>query len=260
MSNHLNKEIDVLADDAPMAAIQILSCLDLTTLKGDETEEELCGLIQASQTDYGPVASLCVYPQYVSFVAKNLPSTTTKVCTVANFPSGENISEATFTQIERSLHEGAHEIDVVFPYKAFLAGEVKQVEGFVKQCRKVCNQYVLKVILETGLFSHQPDIYKASQMLIDQGIDFIKTSTGKVNQGATQQAVETILSTISDFQASQKVGCKISGGVRSLDQAISYYQLIEKHFGKVWCQPQHVRFGASQLLNDIINHLEKTKK
>ena len=135
------------------------------------------------------------------------------------------------------------------PYKQLQSGNVAAVEQYVAAYRKNC-PVTLKVIIESGELS-DAEIKKAAEICIVNEVDFIKTSTGKAALGATINATEIILNSILVNKSQDKVGIKLSGGIRTIEQANEYLELIEKVFGSSWISNKHVRFGASSLLEDI---------
>ena len=150
---------------------------------------------------------------------------------------------------------GADEIDLVIPYKALIAGDEEKVLTYVKSSKDACgNKAVLKVIIESGELTDEL-ITKASQLAIDGGADFVKTSTGKVAVNATLAATEIILT----IKASGKnVGFKTAGGVRTVADAAQYLALVESIMGEAYIKPKLFRFGASGLLSDVYATLNES--
>ena len=200
------------------------------------------------EVQFAPV--VCVYPKWVSYAVKMLAHTPTKVATVVNFPYGNAPQQAVGIQLEEAIADGASEIDVVFPYQAFLAGDKEQAYEFVSYCKSLCGSALLKVILETGAFSDAALIAEAAILVAECGADFIKTSTGKIAIGATFEAAVAILVAITEVRAkcSQMIGLKVSGGIRSVQAASQYHLLAATLMGEKWLTPRHFRIGASQLL------------
>ena len=217
--------------------------MDLTSLNEQDTAADIVALC-AKALEPVQVAAVCVYPQFVELAAAHLTDTGVAIATVVNFPEGNAEYKTVYDDIKRCVKEGATEIDVVFPYTAFLKEETG-IKEFLQKCKKNCKSALLKVILETGALGSVENIKTASALAIEAGADFLKTSTGKMAQGASVEAATAMLQTIKESGAD--VGIKISGGVRSLDQALPYLNLAEKIMGAAWITPQHFRFGASQL-------------
>lgn len=228
----------------------IVSLLDLTALGSDENEDTIKRLCQRAITPLGKVAAVCVYGQFIPMAADWLAGTEVQIATVCNFPSGEQPLEETLTEIASAIELGATEIDLVMPYHLLLAGKAHAVQEYLARCKSLCEEHILKVILETGALQRSEIIQLACHTALDAGADFLKTSTGKHPIGATLEAAQVMLSVIraSDFDP----GLKISGGVRTLEQAKNYLALAQEMMGESWIDSEHFRIGASQLLEDII--------
>lgn len=225
----------------------MLSFIDLTSLNENDTPETITALChQAKSSDTSP-AAVCVFPHFVEHAVSLLKGSGIKIATVANFPSGENTLESVMHSIQQSIKNGAEEIDVVFPYRAYLSGNKKYSCHFIQSCKEGCGEsIVLKVILETGALQELSLISDASELLIDVGADFLKTSTGKISIGATLPAAEVMLQSIK--KSRKNVGFKASGGIRTLAQATEYRELANQIMGKAWVTPAHFRIGTSKNL------------
>lgn len=233
-------------------ARQIVSLLDLTTLSGTETPEEIDALCLRAATVCGPVAALCVPLRHVSRARAGLARlglNGVKVATVANFPAGELDLAVSVAEIRDAVHQGATEVDLVLPYRAFLLGRESQVRAFLDGCRQECTVR-LKVIIESGALGGVEQIRSASRLVLDCGADFLKTSTGKASVHATPEAARTMLSVI--VESGGKAGFKASGGLRTMSDAQVYLDLAEEIMGPAWIGPATFRFGASSLLDDVL--------
>lgn len=234
---------------------KIYNLIDLTNLKEGATHEDILTLCAKAQSIYGHVAGVCVLPQFVRLVATNFIDTPIRVVSVANFPEGSMILEEVLVTINGALEDGAHEIDVVFPYHRYLAGERQYAQNFVTACKAACGQNLkLKMILETGTLADPAIIADATYDALAAGADFIKTSTGRVGTGATLEAAAVILLVIKHFQSqiAREVGIKISGGIHDPLQAAQYLELTDKILGRDWVSPTTFRFGASHLMDKLI--------
>jgi deoxyribose-phosphate aldolase len=230
----------------------ILPLIDHTNLNETATPAEIQELCKQVITAKNLIAAVCVYPQYIKLTKSLLPNSNVKIATVCNFPNGENSIATTVTEIKNALQLGADEIDVVFPYKQFLQNNQNYVADYLAQCRTACpTEIKLKVILETGVLIEKKLIIAAATLAIKNGADFIKTSTGKISQGASVPAVTAILSALAG--QSRNVGIKISGGIKNLDDVKPYWDLLVTRQGADWITPQTVRFGSSKLLPEILN-------
>jgi len=232
-------------------AARVIPLIDLTSLNDNDTEQSVLQLCAKSKTSLGNVAAVCIYPQFVKTAKNALQSSNIKIATVANFPYGNDDHTSALNSIKQSIADGADEIDVVMPYQTFLAGDKNTVHEFIHACKQVCGTHIiLKVILETGAIQKTSLIKEATEIAIEAGANFIKTSTGKIPVGATLEAAATILLTIK--QTGRSVGFKASGGVRTAEQAAQYLHLAELILGKDWISPQSFRIGASGLLDILL--------
>lgn len=242
-------------------AIQsLIPLIDLTSLNTTDNDAGITRFVQGALTPFGQVAAVCIYPQFVALAREQLNLHDGKniaVATVVNFPEGGESREAVLKATDKALNDGACEIDLVLPYQALLDGDTATAAKMVHAVRALCppQQAKLKVIIESGALPDATHIRKASAICIDNGADFIKTSTGKIKVGATVEAVGTILDTIIDYGVQKQVGLKISGGIRQLQDLPPYIRLITEKMGAAWIAPQHFRIGASALLTSIISEL-----
>lgn len=231
---------------------KILSLIDLTSLNETDTTTNIADLCKKAVTDFGSVAAVCVYPKFVKQVKQALEGTSVKIATVVNFPSGNQTLTLVLSMIKQAIADGANEIDVVLPYTQYLAGDRAYARDFIQSCKNVCDKTILlKVILETGALQNSKMIAEASMDAIAAGADFLKTSTGKIAIGATLEAAKEMLLAIK--QTKRPVGLKISGGVRTLPQALQYIELAEEVMGKGWVSPTTFRLGASQLVEEVFS-------
>jgi len=255
-SEAIREYVDALKPVTPSVQLRerLIKFIDLTSLNSTDTEASIASFCEKAHTPYGNVAAVCVYPQFVRLVAAQFAGTPIKIATVVNFPDGVMPLEEVLIEIGRAIQDGAQEIDVVFPYHRYLAGERQYVSSVVSACKAACGDNVsLKVILETGVLVDPVIIADASLDVITAGADFIKTSTGKVAEGATLEAVATILLVIrhAEPQLKRHVGIKISGGIREIEQAAQYLELTDKIMGHDWATSNTFRIGASKLVDEL---------
>ncbi len=232
----------------------IISLIDLTSLNEDDRSDTISQLCYKAVSVKPKVAAVCIYPQFISQAKQLLQDSGIPVATVVNFPDGGDDVSSCVEDIKKAIKSGANEIDVVLPYQHVLDNDCDFIETYLHACRKTADDHTLKIILESGALMNPILIKKAAEIAVKSGADFIKTSTGKIATGATLEAVDVMLSVIKHHNASSKkqVGIKISGGVRTPEQAQSYLQLIVHHMGEQWITPKHVRIGASKLLDEAI--------
>lgn len=236
-----------------MELSDIIALIDLTSLNHDDTDEKIIALCAAAQTKIGNVAAVCVYPQFVALAKKQLAATDINIATVVNFPEGNQSIDKVLTDIKQAIELGANEIDVVIPYSELRSTNTDVIDEFVAACKAACGNNCLKTILETGELT-QEQITRASQQAISGGADILKTSTGKVTINATLDATETMLNAIKT--SGKKVGLKVSGGVRTLEQANEYIHQAVNIMGNDFITSATFRIGASSLLDNLLSHTE----
>lgn len=236
-------------------ARQALSLMDLTSLNADDTDTDIESLCQQAKTPFGHPAAVCVFPQFVVTARRALTAHTlsgeVKIAAVTNFPDGDADIMKAARETREAVASGADEVDVVLPYRTLINGDEDTCLEFVEMCQAACGgQALLKVILETGEIKDPALIKRASEIAIEGGADFIKTSTGKVAVNATLEAAEIMLNAIND--SGQDVGFKAAGGVSTTEDAAEYLALAADIMGPAWITPKHFRFGASGLLTNLV--------
>jgi deoxyribose-phosphate aldolase len=245
-------------------AARALACLDLTSLNLDDTPERidaLCdrALSPAPGIDIRP-AAVCIYAQFVAQAVNRLKGSGVAVAAVANFPLGTAPLDDVINEVERMLADGADEVDVVFPFRAYLAGDHLAAGELVQRvsaaCRAGASPAKLKVILETGVLHEPATIKAAAAVAVANGADFLKTSTGKLEPAATPEAAAALLEVIASAQrAGQNIGLKVAGGVKTVSDAAIYLDMADGVLQPNGAEPGNFRFGASGLLNDIVRVL-----
>lgn len=232
-----------------MLAARMLRLLDLTELSERTSEMQTNDLCRKAVA--GGVAAVCVWPQMVSRARAQLDGAPVAVATVINFPAGGEDIERAVEDTEEALSDGAAEIDLVLPYRAFLAGRRDVAHEMVASVRDIVDGgRRLKVILETGALADAAVIAEASRLAIAAGADFLKTSTGKIAVSATPEAVGAMLEVIRE--SGRAIGIKASGGIRTFDEARAYLDLADRVMGPGWAQPSTFRFGASGLYDALV--------
>ncbi len=255
--------------DAKRAGLELaISMMDLTTLEGADTAGKVAALCRKAVSpvpggrDVPSCAAVCVYPNLVPVAKAALSGTGVKVASVATaFPSGLSPLPVKLDDTRRAVELGADEIDMVIDRGAFLAGEHARVSDEIRQVKNACGDAHLKVILETGELGSLDNVRAASDLAMEAGADFIKTSTGKIQPAATPAVTLVMLEAIRDFYylTGRRVGMKPAGGIRTAKQALHYLVIVNETVGDAWMTPELFRFGASTLLNDVLMQLEKLR-
>lgn len=229
-----------------------LGLIDLTSLNDTDTDAGIRQLARDAQTPLGTVAALCVYPRFVATAKTALAEQggEARVATVANFPYGEEDAAAAAREVAAAVAAGADEVDVVLPWRALRSGREQPGRDLVAACRAAVGDRILKVIIESGSLATPDLIRRASELAIQGGAHFLKTSTGKVAVNATLQAAEIMLHAIRD--SGRPVGFKAAGGIRTAADAKAYLELAQCIMGAGWLKPANFRFGASGLLQDLL--------
>lgn len=244
----------------------ILGSIDLTTLEGTDNTEKVTKLCETAVSfrdeakGIPATASVCVYPRFVGLAKEKLQGTGVKVASVAGaFPAGQLPIELKVAEVEYAVAQGADEIDMVISRGAFLEGRFQEVYNEICAIRKACEGRTLKVILETGELQTPSNIFRASQLAIHAGADFLKTSTGKIAVNATPEAFWVMMFAIRQhFQnTGQKVGIKVAGGVSTLEQAYTYLHIWRQNMGKEWVDPQLFRVGTSRLAGKVFEKIQE---
>lgn len=237
---------------SPERLRQLLSLIDLTSLN-DAKDDDVSALCDKARTPYGAVAAVCSWPCFTQQMVEALSGTDIPVAVVINFPSGDGDVAAVREEARQAVADGADELDLVWPYRACLAGDRETAKRVVSETKAVAGAAKLKVILESGAFDDLDELAEASRDAMAAGADMLKTSTGKIAQGASIDAAQVMLSEI--MTADTTVGFKASGGIRSVVDAESYLALAEEIMGPDWPSPATFRIGASRLLDQILDQL-----
>jgi deoxyribose-phosphate aldolase len=250
----------------------IIRMIDLTTLEGSDTPGKVRGLCakamrpEPSDPDCPAVAAVCVYNDLVPIAVEALGSSGVHVAAVATaFPSGRASRHVRLSDTLDAVQAGAHEVDMVIDRGAFLSGRYHQVFEDIVAVREVCrsagHDAHLKVILETGELVTYDNVRRASWLAMLAGADFIKTSTGKISPAATLPVTIVMLEAVRDFrrQTGVQIGVKPAGGIRTSKDAIKHLVAVSETLGDDWLSPDWFRFGASTLLNDVLQQRQKMR-
>jgi deoxyribose-phosphate aldolase len=253
--------------------VRAITCMDLTTLSGDDTEERvrrLCAkarqpIQQGLAEKLGieqlgiKVAAVCVYHMFVETALHAIEGSGVHVAAVSTgFPAGLSPLEERVAEIRRSAEAGAHEIDVVITRAHVFGGQWQALYDEIAAFRQACGGAHMKVILGTGDLLTLRNIARASFVAMMAGADFIKTSTGKEATNATLPVSLVMIRAIREYaqQTGMAVGFKPAGGIRTAKQSIDWLAMMKEELGDSWLRAEMFRFGASGLLGDIERQLE----
>jgi deoxyribose-phosphate aldolase len=228
-----------------------MSLTDLTSLNDSDDASAVRALAALARAAPVRPASVCIWPRFIRVAHAALGVTGVPVCAVTNFPHGDADPAAAAAQTAAAVAAGADEVDVVFPYRALLAGDAQVGLILVRACRAACaERALLKIILETGKLPPK-DMRRAADIAIEGGAHFLKTSTGKSEPAATPEAAKILIEAIA-AAAPRRVGFKASGGIRTLEDAEPYLELFEQQFGAGSATAANFRIGASGLFKELI--------
>ncbi len=253
--------------------LKAISCIDLTTLSGDDTpgrvrrlcakakspiKRDLVDSLDVEELNLN-VGAVCVYHDMITHAKAALAGSEIPIAAVSTgFPAGLTPFKLKVLEIHESVAAGADEIDVVISRKHVLNGDWKKLYDEVKEYKAACGSSHLKTILATGELGTLRNVAKASWVCMMAGADFIKTSTGKESINATLPVTLVMLRAIRDFYelTGQRIGYKPAGGISKAKDSINYLILVKEELGRNWLTPNLFRFGASSLLADIERQLE----
>ena len=253
--------------------LKAISCIDLTTLAGDDTPgkvKRLCAkarqpvrqdlLDELGVPDLGlTTGAVCVYHAMVPTAVQALKGSNVPVAAVSTgFPAGLSPFEQRASEIHASVEAGASEIDIVITRAHVLTGDWEALFEEVSTFREACGEAHMKAILATGELGTLRNVYKASMVAMMAGADFVKTSTGKESENATLPVSLVMVRSIRDYleRTGYKIGFKPAGGIRTAKEALLWLALMKEELGRAWLEPELFRFGASSLLGDIERQLE----
>lgn len=243
---------------------RIFQSIDFTTLEAFDNEEkinEFCAKALAfpKEEPHLSVPAICIYSPFIRQAKQLLKGSDIYVATVAcAFPSGQMPFDLKVKEVQYCVNEGADEVDMVISRGTFLAGKHDEVFNEIKTIKETCKEAHLKVILETGELKTVANIRKASELAILAGADFIKTSTGKVPVAATPMAAIIMIDTIKEYYEATgiKVGFKPAGGMKTPEDAMTYYYLVKGILGEQWLNKNLFRVGTSRLAGLILDLLK----
>ncbi len=243
---------------------QLFNCIDLTTLKTEDSEESVLRFTERvndfenEYPDLKGVAAICVYPNFAKIVSQSLEVEEVGIaCVSGGFPSSQTFTEVKVAETALALADGATEIDIVIPVGKFLSGDYEGMCDEIDEIKSICGDHTLKVILETGALKSADNIWKASILAMYSGADFIKTSTGKQEPAATPEAAYVMCQAIKAYydKTGRKVGFKPAGGINSVKDALVYYTIVKEVLGEEWLGNSLFRIGTSRLANLLLSDI-----
>jgi deoxyribose-phosphate aldolase len=253
--------------------LRSITCMDLTTLSGDDTDERVRRLCAKGRHPLQPelveklgvadlhikVAAICVYHTFIETALAALEGSGIHVAAVSTgFPAGLSPLAERVAEIRRSVEAGAQEIDVVITRAHVFGGRWQALYDEIAAFKQACGSAHMKVILGTGDLLTLRNVARASVVAMMAGADFIKTSTGKEPVNATLPVSLVMVRCIREYaqETGMAVGFKPAGGIRTAKQSLDWLAMIKEELGDSWLRAEMFRFGASGLLGDIERQLE----
>lgn len=246
----------------------LFNCIDLTTLRSTDSPRSVADFVERvndfdnEHPEMKNVAAICVYPNFSQVVRTVLEVSDVDIACVAGcFPSSQSFLEVKVAEVALAVEGGADEIDIVLNLGNFLDGDYEEVCDEISELKHSCREARLKVILEAGALKTASNIKAASILSMYSGADFIKTSTGKEYPGADLQAAYVMCQCIKEYleKTGRMVGFKPAGGVRTPEEAVSYYCIVKEVLGEQWLTNEYFRIGASGLANNLLSAIWGTE-
>lgn len=242
----------------------LFNTIDLTTLATTDSPSSVAKFaervndFEEAYPELPNVAAICVYPNFAQLVRTVLEVSDVDIaCVSGGFPSSQTFDEVKIVETKLAVADGADEIDIVMNVGNFLDGDYEAVCDEISEQKAACGDGRLKVILETGALKTAERIKAASVLALYSGADFLKTSTGKVYDGASLEAAYVMCQAIKEYheQTGNMVGFKASGGVASTIDAVKYYCVVKAVLGEKWLTNEYFRLGASRLANNLLSDI-----
>ena len=243
----------------------LFNTIDLTTLKSTDSQRSVADFVErvnAFESEYPElpnVAAVCIYPNFVPVARTVLDVSEVDICAVAGcFPSAQSFIEVKVAEVGLAVEAGADEIDVVLSLGDFFDKDYEEVFDQLSEMKHSCRDSLCKVILETGALKTARNVRDASILAMNAGADFIKTSTGKENPGASLEAAYVMCEAIKEYyeQTGRMVGFKVAGGVATTDEALAYYTVVKEVLGDKWLETnEYFRIGASRLATNLLGDI-----
>ena len=255
-----------LQENKTKAVMQfLLNSVELTTLNTTDNEDSVLRFVEKVNKfddvypELGHVATVCVYPNFAKICHDTLENDEIEIaCVSGSFPSAQTFMEVKIAETALALKDGATEIDMVIPVGKFLAGDYEGMCDEIGEMKALCGDKKLKTILETGCLKSASNIKKASILAMYAGADYIKTSTGKLEPAATPEAAFVMCQAIKEYNelTGIQIGFKPAGGMKTVEDALTYYTIVKEVLGEKWLTNQYLRLGTSSLANKILSDIE----
>lgn len=243
---------------------KLYSTIDFTSLSTTDTREEIWKMtekvndFEGSRADIDNVAAICVFPNMVKTVKDALTADVNIACVSGGFPASQTFTEIKVAETALAVADGADEIDIVLNLGYFLDENYEETCEEIQEIKHACRDAHLKVILETGALKSAELIRKASILSLYSGANFLKTSTGKVYEGATLEAAYVMCLTLKEYyeKTGIRAGFKASGGIRTTEEAVKYYTIVKEVLGEEFTSNEYFRIGASGLASNLLNDIK----
>lgn len=263
---HISSEIEKIIEKVPSLSTsevyqKIFNCIDLTTLNTEDSQDSVTAFTQRvndfdnEYPQFRNVAAICVYSNFAEVVRTVLEVTGVRIAVVAGgFPSGQTFTAVKVADAALAVAEGANEVDVVLNVGMLRDGNYEDLCDELIEIKHTVKDAKLKVIIESGLLKTPEAIRNASLLAMWSEADFIKTSTGKVYPGASLEAAYVMCQSIKEYheKTGRKVGFKAAGGIRTAEEAVKYYAIVNDVLGDEWLNNDLFRIGASSLANNLL--------
>lgn len=246
----------------------LLNSVELTTLKTTDSEDSVLKFVEKVNQfddDYpelGHVATVCVYPNFAKICHDTLENEEIEIaCVSACFPSAQSFIEVKVAETALAIKDGATEIDIVIPVGKFLSGDYEGMCDEISELKSVCGDKKMKTILETGCLKTARNIKIASILAMYAGADYIKTSTGKLEPAATPEAAFVMCQAIKEYyeKTGIQIGFKPAGGMKTVEDALTYYTIVKEVLGEKWLTNKYLRLGTSSLANKLLSEVIGTE-
>lgn len=267
----VKKQVEIIINkhlkenDTKEVKMFLLNSVELTSLKTTDNEDSILRFVEKVNKfddiypELGHVATVCVYPSYAKVCHDALENEDVEIaCVSGSFPSSQTFMEVKVAETALAISEGATEIDIVMPVGKFLNDDYEGMCDEIEEIKNVCGDRPLKVILETGCLKTASNIMKASILAMYAGADYIKTSTGKLTPEATPEAALVMCKAIKQYYDNTgiQIGFKPAGGMKTVEDALTYYTIVKEVLGEKWLTNKYFRLGTSSLANKLLSDIK----